>query len=296
MANVARVSVPATSANLGPGFDVIGLALDIRDEITARVVDSGVTVSITGNGADSLPTDESHLIARIILDSCAEWGTPLSGLQIECVNSIPQGRGLGSSASAIIAGLVLARALSEADISDEELLQRANVIEGHADNISACLLGGLTVCWWTDLDDVQSRSLPVHADVRAVIGVPNAELETHKARGMLTDEVSLTDAVFNVSRSSLLVTGLTHDPSVLLAATADRLHQDARRPAYPDSMNIVDSLREAGIAGAISGAGPTVIALTSAAQVQKAQDIMRAGSFDPQLVEISAQGAIVLPV
>ena len=291
MSRVATVSVPATSANLGPGFDSIGLALDIRDKITARVVDSGVTVRINGNGADSLPKDDSHLIAKVILDTAADLGSPISGLEIECTNEIPQGRGLGSSASAIIAGLVLARALTESDMTEEELLQRANVFEGHADNISACLLGGLTVAWWDQIDDVEAISLEVNRDIDAVIGVPNAELSTEKARGLLPAELPYGDAVFNASRTALLIAAMTTDPSLLLDATADRLHQDYRREAYPESMAIVDALRAAGIAGTISGAGPTVLALTTGEGVELAMQIMRDGGFEPREVDISRTGA-----
>ncbi len=293
MSRVATVSVPATSANLGPGFDSIGLALDIRDSITARVVESGVTVLINGNGSDLLPTDVTHLIAQVILETAEDLGSPISGLEIECTNAIPQGRGLGSSASAIIAGLVLARALTESEMTDEELLQRANVFEGHADNISACLLGGLTVAWWNEIDDVEAISLAVHRDVVAIIGVPNAELSTEKARGLLPAQLPYADAVFNASRTALLVAAMTSDPSLLLDATDDRLHQDYRRVAYPESMAIVDALRAAGIAGAISGAGPTVLALTTAEGVELASQIMRDGGFDPRQVGISATGAFV---
>ena len=292
MSRVATVSVPATSANLGPGFDSIGLALDIRDSITARVVESGVTVRINGNGADALPTDATHLIAKVILETADDLGAPISGLDIECTNAIPQGRGLGSSASAIIAGLVLARALTDADMTDEELLQRANVFEGHADNISACLLGGVTVAWWDAIDDVKAISLDVHRDVVAVIGIPNLELSTKKARGLLPEQLPYGDAVFNASRTALLVAALTTDPSLLLDATADRLHQEYRRAAYPESMAIVDALRASGIAGAISGAGPTVLALTTAEGVELASQIMRDGGFEPREVAVTATGAI----
>jgi homoserine kinase len=291
MSRVATVSVPATSANLGPGFDSIGLALDIRDSITACVVESGVTVRINGNGSDVLPTDATHLIAKVILETAEDLGTPIGGLEIECTNAIPQGRGLGSSASAIIAGLVLARPLTDADMTDEELLQRANVFEGHADNISACLLGGVTVAWWDAIDDVKAISLDVHRDVVAVIGIPNLELSTKKARGLLPEQLPYGDAVFNASRTALLIAALTTDPSLLLDATADRLHQEYRRAAYPESMAIVDALRASGIAGAISGAGPTVLALTTAEGVELASQIMRDGGFEPREVAITSTGA-----
>lgn len=294
MSAQVMLTVPATTANLGPGFDSIGLALDIRDRITASVVESGVTVSISGNGADSLPNDETHLIAKVALDAAQQWGQPLSGLAIECQNNIPQGRGFGSSAAAIIAGLVIARELTGTDVSDAQILQQANVIEGHPDNISACLFGGLTVNSWTSLDDVQSVSLPVHKDVVVVMGIPQAELNTHKARGLLPDTVPYEDAIFNASRSALLIAAMTSHPEQLMSATADRLHQNYRKSAYSESFDIVSALRTAGIGGAISGAGPSVIALTTSAQAQAATDIISGGGFQARQVAISSIGVQVL--
>lgn len=294
MSRTVTLTVPATTANLGPGFDSIGLALDIRDRITATIVESGVKVSITGNGADSLPTDGTHLIAKVAMDAATKWGLPISGLAIECENNIPQGRGFGSSAAAIIAGLVIARDLTGADITNHELLREANVIEGHADNISACLFGGLTINAWTSLADVECISLPVHSDVVVVMGIPQTELDTHKARGFLPTQVPYEDAIFNSSRSALLVAAMTTQPELLVAATADRLHQDYRKDAYPESLAIVNALRAAGIGGAISGAGPSVAALTTAHQVAQAKDIISAGGFQAQQVAISTAGVAVI--
>lgn len=294
MARDVTISVPATTANLGPGFDSIGLAIDIRDRITASIIETGVSVSIQGNGAGELPTDESHLIAKVALDAAKSWGQEISGLHLECVNDIPQGRGFGSSAAAIIAGLVIARELTESDISNASLLQMANIIEGHPDNISACLFGGFTVNVWNTIDDVESISLPVHPGVTVVMGVPNSELDTHKARGFLPNQVPYDDAIFNASRSALLVAAMTSNPDLLLAATADRLHQDYRTDAYPESMAIVRALREAGIGGVISGAGPSVAALTTAERADQAAQIISAAGFQPRPVEVSVQGVQVL--
>lgn len=293
MTNEVIISVPATTANLGPGFDSIGLALDIRDRITARIVDKGIKVSITGNGAGSLPTDETHLIAKVVLDAAAKWGHQISGLQLECQNEIPQGRGFGSSAAAIIAGLVIARELTQTDISNATLLQLANEIEGHPDNISACLYGGLTVNAWTTLSDVESISLPVHPGVAVIMGVPNLELDTHKARGFLPAQVPYADALFNTSRAALLVAAMTTNPESLHAATADRLHQDYRKDAYPESMAIVNSLRQAKIGAAISGAGPSVAAFTTHELAGLAAELITAGGFQAQPVAISTQGVLV---
>lgn len=294
MARDVTISVPATSANLGPGFDSIGLALDIRDRITASIKDFGVSVSIHGNGAGELPTDETHLIAKVALDAAKQWGQELPGLHLDCTNEIPQGRGFGSSAAAIIAGLVIARELTETDVSNASLLQMANVIEGHPDNISACLFGGFTVNAWNTIDDVESISLPVHPGVAIVMGIPNAELDTHKARGFLPTQVPYEDAIFNASRTALLVAAMTTNPDLLLVATADRLHQDYRKDAYPESMAIVRSLREAGIGGVISGAGPSVAALTTNERADQAAQIISAGGFQPRSVAVSPQGVQVL--
>ena len=294
MATDVSISVPATTANLGPGFDSIGLALDIRDHITARVIESGFSVSITGNGAGQLPTDGTHLIAKVACEAAQKWGKPLAGLHLDCTNEIPQGRGFGSSAAAIIAGLVIARELTETDASNATLLQMANVIEGHPDNISACIFGGLTVNAWNTIDDVESVSLAVHPGVVVVMGVPNAELDTHKARGLLPATVPYADAIFNTSRAALLVAALTSKPELLYAATADRLHQDYRADAYPESMQIVRDLRVAGIGGAISGAGPSIAAFTTDDLASRAAEIITNGGFLAKRVAVSSHGVQVL--
>lgn len=286
------VSVPATSANLGPGFDAIGLALDLRDTVSASLSDvPGVRVTLHGLGEQTLPRDESHLVAHVITSTADAFGYRVTGLDLECHNEIPQGRGMGSSAGAIVAGLVLARALFDLDMDDAALLRRANVIEGHADNISACLLGGLTVAWWDALDDVQAVSLPVHPHVRALVAIPNAELSTSKARGMLPDVVPYSDAVRNVSRTATLIAAMTHDPSLLLAGTQDALHQSYRRAAYPESMALVDALRAGGHAAAISGAGPSVLVLGVAADIHRAAAEVEARGYQALSAAITADGA-----
>ena len=293
MSRIVSVSVPATSANLGPGYDALGLALEIRDQVTAQFTDDNlVSVVVTGEGAGKLPTDATHLVAKTIIDACKAFGTEVSGLRVECKNAIPQGRGLGSSAGAIVAGLVLASELTYARASEDELLQMANAIDGHPDNVAACLLGAMTIAWLEDDGKANSVSMNVHPDVSPVLGIPETELDTHKARGLIPESISHVDAAFNAGRSALLVAAMIGDPDFLLEATEDKLHQPFRAQAYSESMALVEQLRAAEIAACISGAGPTVIALSTVEQVAQAVEIIAKSGFTAVPVAVSDQGAI----
>ena len=292
MSRKVSVSVPATSANLGPGYDALGLALEIRDFVTATFThDNKVTVDIVGQGAGKLPTDETHLIAKTIIDACKAFGTEVTGLHVECKNAIPQGRGLGSSAAAIVAGLVLASELTYARASEDELLQMANAIEGHPDNVAACLLGALTIAWLESDNKANSVSMNVHEDIFPVLGIPQTELDTHKARGLIPETIAHVDAAFNAGRSALLIAAMIGNPDFLLEATQDKLHQPFREAAYPESMELIGSLREAGIAACISGAGPTIIALTTSDQVAAAIEIIAKSGFTSAPVAVADLGA-----
>ena len=293
MSRIVSVSVPATSANLGPGYDALGLALEIRDFVTAQFTDDNkITVQVTGQGSGKLPTDESHLIAKTIIDACKAFGTEVTGLHIECKNAIPQGRGLGSSAAAIVAGLVLASELTYARASEDELLQMANAIEGHPDNVAACLLGAMTIAWLEADGKANSVSMNVHPDVSPVLAIPQTELDTHKARDLIPETIPHVDAAFNAGRSALLVAAMIGDPDFLLEATEDKLHQPFRAQAYPESMDLVAQLRGAQIAACISGAGPTVIALCTSDQVAQAIEIIAKSGFTAAPVAVADQGAI----
>ena len=293
MSRIVSVSVPATSANLGPGYDALGLALEIRDHVTAQFTDDNlITVVVTGEGAGKLPTDATHLVAKTIIDACKAFGTEVLGLRVECKNAIPQGRGLGSSAGAIVAGLVLASELTYARASEDELLQMANAIEGHPDNVAACLLGAMTIAWLEDDGKANSVSMNVHPDVSPVLGIPETELDTHKARGLIPESIPHVDAAFNAGRSALLVAAMIGDPDFLLEATEDKLHQPFRAQAYSESMALVEQLRAAEIAACISGAGPTVIALSTVEQVAQAIEIIAKSGFTAAPVAVSDQGAI----
>ena len=296
MSGTATVTVPATSANLGPGYDSLGLALELRDHVSATLSDQpGVRVSVEGQGAGVLPTDETHLVAKTIIDACATFGLVVTGLDISCQNAIPQGRGLGSSAAAIVAGLVLARELADAPATEDDLLQMANAIEGHPDNVAACLLGAMTIAW-VDPDGLANAvSMNVHPDIFPLAAVPNVELSTKKARGLIPAHVPHVDAAFNVARSALLVASMIGDPTFLLEATDDRLHQTYRTEAYPESMALVRALREQGIAACISGAGTSVLALCTAVDAQKAMETVSTQGFTAIPVPVADQGAVLVP-
>ena len=258
------VVVPASSANLGPGFDSLGLALALYDEVTVAVTDApGLSVEVTGEGADVLPRDGSHLVARTLRDAFARLGSAPAGLRVCCANQIPQGRGLGSSAAAIVAAVVAAAALTGDGRTDRaELLAVAAEIEGHPDNVAACLLGGFTIAW-TEAGQAHGVRLEPVPTIEALVFVPPEGLSTETARGLLPATVPHADASHAAGRAALAVAALTKQPDLLLAATEDRLQQPYRAPAVPASAALVGRLRELGVAAFVSGAGPSVLALVT---------------------------------
>jgi homoserine kinase len=265
------VEVPASSANLGPGFDSIGLGLGITDRVQAIVGGEGLRVSVVGHGADTVPADEGHLVWRSALAMWQRLGIePPKGAILNCRNGIPHSRGLGSSAGAIVAGLALALALVRDRIDNPAALAMisdlASEIEGHPDNASASVYGGLTVSWADDSGAGWRSVLPrIHQDVDIAVLLPETTLATDVARAALGETVSLSAAASTAGRAALLVHALTREPELLLPATRDWLHQEPRRASYQQSMGVVDGLRSRGIAAAISGAGPAVLALSKGA-------------------------------
>jgi homoserine kinase len=255
------VAVPATSANLGPGFDSLGLALSLEDEVTAEIAGDGVRVEVSGEGAGEVRADERHLVAATVLRTMRELGAPdPRGLRLSCRNRIPHARGLGSSSAAIVAGILLGRELAGQGRDDDAALRLAAKIEGHPDNVAPCLLGGFTIAW-TEPGGARAVRLSVHPDVRPVVYIPTTRGLTSHARAALPDQVPHADASFNVARAALLVHALTVAPELLFEATADRLHQPYRADAMPNTAALVTRLREAGVAAFVSGAGPSVLAL-----------------------------------
>ena len=314
MIRSARIQVPATSANLGPGYDCAGLALSLVDELEADLVASpGLTIDVEGESADSIPRDDTHLVVRSMARGFAEGGQQISGLHLRCRNNIPHGRGLGSSSAAIVGGLVLARELMDdgrAVLTDDCLVRLASELEGHPDNVAPAILGGLTVAWTDEADGASTgraiRTQP-NARLQPVVAVPSEPLATARARELLPTTVPHSDAAANAGRAALLVPAMTTHLELLLEATRDLLHQDYRRFAYPQSYALVVQLRNAGIPAMISGAGPTVVALGVSdtdldglavqAAVSKslaASGAASAADFRVEQVAISQHGAKVL--
>ncbi|AXK45403.1 homoserine kinase [Brachybacterium saurashtrense] len=257
------VHVPATSANLGPGFDTLGLALDLCDELQVEATTGGVEIVVEGEGAGAVPAGEEHLVVRALRRGLDHAGAPQTGLRLQALNRIPHGRGMGSSAAATVAGLLLARGmLSDPEaLDDRTVLQLATEFEGHPDNAAPALLGG-AVLSWVQGDTARAVRLEVAARVlRPVVLLPTATLATHRARGLLPAEVPHGDAVFNASRAALLVHALAGAPELLLEATEDRLHQEQRAPGMPESVELMKVLRREGHAAVISGAGPSVLVM-----------------------------------
>jgi len=258
-----RVTVPATSANLGPGFDALALALGLADDVVAEVrgpAEPALTVEVTGEAAQEVPRDATHLIVRVLDRAAAHAGAARPPLRLRCTNRIPHGRGLGSSAAATVAGLLLARGLLAPDLDDDAVLALATEVEGHPDNVAACLLGGLAIAWSGE-GGVRAVRSEVAPDVRAAVLVPPDALPTERARGMLPSTVPHPDAAFTAGRAALLVEALTRRSDLLLPATEDRLHQDYRAAAMPESARLIRALRAQGVAAVVSGAGPSVLVL-----------------------------------
>jgi len=279
-----RVRVPASSANIGPGFDSIGLALGIWDECVVTVTaEPGLVIDVEGEGAADVPRDERHLVHRSMVRAWEQLEVkPPAGLHLSCRNAIPHGRGLGSSASAIVAGIVAAQGLCDmatgrgsADNSFDRTFTNnlATAIEGHPDNASASVFGGMTLSWTDDVDSGQIHSvqLEVAADVIPLLFIPATQLPTATARAVLPEQIPHCVAAQNSARVGLLVEAVTRRPDLLLAATREWLHQEQRRSSFPDSMALLDLLRDKGHAAVISGAGPSVLVLTTPPQIEGAR-------------------------
>lgn len=258
-----RVSVPASSANLGPGFDALGLALELRDHLTAEATDGGLAITVDGEGAGDVPLDERHLVVRAMRAAFDLLGEQPAGIRLHCLNRIPHARGLGSSSAAIVGGIALARALVDGGaqlLDDLSAFQLATDLEGHPDNVAAAQFGGLTIAW---LDGAAAAVQRLDADIALTVFIPPDGVTTEAARSLLPESVPFADAAFNAGRAALMVAALTSAPDRLIAATEDRLHQSARSSAMPGSYRLLRNLRVEGVPAVISGAGPTVLAFAS---------------------------------
>ena len=261
------VKVPASSANLGPGYDTLGIALSLYDTVEVEVIKSGLEVEIFGEGADELPRDGSHLVVKAIRSALKAADASVAGLRVVCNNTIPQSRGLGSSASAAVAGAAAGNALAGFPLSGAQLVQLSSAFEGHPDNAAASVLGNAVVSWTTvpvdghSLPEYRAATLDVHPSIKATALVPDFHASTQAVRRVLPSHVTHADAAFNVSRTAVNVAALTAYPELLWEGTRDRLHQPYRADVLPVTAEWVNRLRNRGYAAYLSGAGPTVMVL-----------------------------------
>jgi homoserine kinase len=289
---ITTAVVPASSANLGPGFDSLGLALSLYDEIQAETTDSGLTIEVTGEGAGQVPDDESHLVVRAIRRGLAAGGVSVSGLNIKCHNVIPHSRGLGSSAAAVVGGLAVANGLiaqtGSQPLTLEQLVQLSSEFEGHPDNASAAVLGGAVVSWTEPGPAYAAAPLTLHPDIHLFPAIPQVRSSTAETRAVLPDLIAHKDATFNVSRAALLVVALTQRPDLLMAATEDVMHQPQRAAAMPASAEYLAMLRRSGVAAVLSGAGPAVIAFSTEPELPA--EVLEFGAANGFAVEKMAVG------
>ena len=294
-----RVCVPATSANLGPGFDSLGLALGLHDEVEARVLPSGLSIDVSGEGAaDVADAGDKHLVVRAMRAAFDDLGVGQPpGLALRCVNRIPHGRGLGSSAAAIVAGVLAARALVGASVGPDDALPLASELEGHPDNVAPCLYGGLTIGWMAGPVARAVRLEPL-AQITPVVIIPAAPVSTNVARGLLPAAVPHADAARNAGRAALLIAALTARPEALLDGTEDRLHQDYRAPVMPATHDLLGRLRAASLPAVVSGAGPSVLVLlVSRHGLDKLDSIVKETGIEWRIspLDVERQGASAVP-
>lgn len=295
------VTVPASSANLGPGFDTLGLALSLYDTVEVEVTESGLAIEVFGEGEGELPLDGSHLVIKAIRQGLAAADADVPGLRVTCHNTIPQSRGLGSSAAAAVAGVAAANGLAGFPLTEEQVVQLSSAFEGHPDNAAASVLGNAVVSW-TEIP-VDGRSvpayravaIPVHDTIRATALVPDFHASTQAVRRVLPSHVTHTDARFNVSRAAVMTVALQNHPELLWEGTRDRLHQPYRADVLPVTAEWTNRLRNRGYPAYLSGAGPTVMVLSQDAVEKEILDEAREAGLrvleleiaDPVKVEVS---------
>ena len=302
-ATMAQISVPASSANIGPGFDCFGIALELRDRYAAQVLDEPTfDVDVSGEGADEVKKDAKNLVIKAMMHGFEHMGSKPRGIALRALNAIPHGRGLGSSASAIVGGLALARSLvltGEQYMSDDDLITLATELEGHPDNVASAFYGGATIAWVENSIDQSGNtksvgravSLKVDDRIKALLLVPDNQLSTAKARKLLPETISHQDAVLNSSRTALLVHALAERPDLLFIATQDLLHQSYRASAMPKTISLVEKLRGAGLAAVVSGAGPSVMVLYSNSEDEIDQVASLAPGFTAMKLAVAKTGA-----
>ncbi|MFI5504233.1 homoserine kinase [Corynebacterium kutscheri] len=295
-----RVMVPASSANLGSGFDTLGLALNLCDTVEVEIIDSGLVIEVFGEGQGELPLDDSHLVVKAIHAGLDAAGVEVPGLHVVCHNNIPQSRGLGSSAAAAVAGVAAANGLAGFLLSEEQLVQLASSFEGHPDNAAASVLGNYVVSWVEEPADDHGQpqykavSMPVHKDIQAVAFVPDFRASTQAIREVLPSDVTHLAARFNLSRVAVMAVALQQRPELLWEGTRDRLHQPYRADVLPLSAQWINRLRNSGYAAYLSGAGPTVMVLGTQSIDEKILADAQADGF--QVLPLDIAGSVQVTV
>lgn len=291
------VKVPASSANLGPGFDTLGLALGLHDTVEVEVIPQGLEVEVFGEGEGELPLDGSHLVVKAIRAGLKAADVEAPGLRVVCHNNIPQSRGLGSSAAAAVAGVAAANGLAGFPLDDAQVVQLSSAFEGHPDNAAASVLGGAVVSWTEVPVDGRTQpqykavTVPVHPSIRAFALVPDFHASTEAVRRVLPSDVTHVDARFNVSRCAVMTVALQHHPELLWEGTRDRLHQPYRADVLPVTAEWVNRLRNKGYAAYLSGAGPTCMVLTTEAGVEEKQ-LDEAREANLRVMELPVAGPV----
>ncbi|MFA5385246.1 MAG: homoserine kinase [Eubacteriales bacterium] len=257
-----RVQVPATTANLGPGFDCLGMALQLYNTVEMQRISSGLHIEVHGEGSRDIARDEKNIVYQAAMRLFKQAGKSPEGLKIKLTNNIPIARGLGSSAAAIIGGLIAANTLIGGDLSHKEILSLATTLEGHPDNVAPALLGGIVVSVPVD-SDIKYMKINPPPGLKAIMAIPDFFVMTKRAREILPQQISLQDAVFNLGRLALLLTALSQgDFNMLSTAMEDRIHQPYRSNLVPGLKKVLAAARLAGARGVcISGAGPSLLAL-----------------------------------
>jgi len=281
-----KIRVPATTANLGPGFDCLGLALKLYLNLEIEEIEKGLVIEYQGEGAEkfSVKKKKDTLIWKSINLVLKRTYKDIhkKGLKIRVLNEIPVTRGLGSSASAIIGGIVGVARLYNIDLANQEMLELALSLEGHMDNIVPALIGGLTLAYKTGKEEIKWTRIKTPLDLRIVVAIPEFTLNTEKMRKVLPQKVALPEAIFNLSRASLLVNALQNsDWEVLAEAMEDRLHQPYRTPFIPGIEDMFSQIKKTGLAGvALSGSGPSVVSLTKVGSEEAISKIMKDAFLD----------------
>jgi homoserine kinase len=288
----ATVTVPGSSANLGPGFDTLGLAVGLYDTVEVEVTEGGLEVEVYGEGEDDLPRDGSHLVVKAIRSGLNAAGAQAPGLRVVCTNAIPQSRGLGSSAAAAVAGVVAANALAGSPLTTDQVVQLSSAFEGHPDNAAASVLGSAVVSWTTTPVDgsqpgYKAVSVDVDPRIRATALVPDFHASTQAVRRVLPSHVTHTDARFNVSRVAVMTVALQKHPELLWEGTRDRLHQPYRADVLPVTAEWVNRLRNRGYAAYLSGAGPTIMVLSTEPVAEKILDQAREAGLKIHELEVA---------